>query len=77
MSGSENPNRPTSTATLWAIGGVGGIIVAVAAFIFGGDDAEETRRLATGFGVWAIRLLLLGAIVAGGWKALRRTPRPR
>jgi len=28
MNGTDNPNRPTSTATLWVIGGVGGIIVA-------------------------------------------------
>ena len=75
MNPADNPNRPTSTATLWAIGGVGGVIVAVVAFIMGGDDAEETRRLATEFGVWGIRLLLLGALVLGGWNALKRKSR--
>ncbi|PYR93553.1 MAG: hypothetical protein DMF84_09125 [Acidobacteria bacterium] len=72
MNEPENPNRSTSTETLWLIGIAGGVVVAVAAFYAGGDDAEETRRLASSFGAWGIRLLLLGVIFAGGWSALRR-----
>jgi hypothetical protein len=72
MTDTPNPNRSTSTLTLWGTGLVGGIVVAVAAFYAGGDDAESTRRVATGFGTWAIRLLLLGVVLAGGWRAVRR-----
>jgi hypothetical protein len=68
----ENPNRPTSTPTLWVIGAVGGIVVAIAALYTSADDPEATRRLAANLGAWAIRLLLLCVVLSGGWKALRR-----
>jgi hypothetical protein len=77
MNEPANRHRPTSTATLWAVGIVGGIVVAIAAFLGGGDDAEQTRQAATNFGIWSIRPLVVGALIAGGWSALKRRPGPR
>ena len=68
----SNPQRPTSTATLWGIGLEGGIIVAVAIFLGGDGDTNDSRALATAVGVWSSRLLFLGGLLAGGWNVLRR-----
>lgn len=67
----QNPQRPTPTWKLWTVGILGGLIVAVWLFTTS-DDADATRSSATQVGQWAIRALLVGVIVAGGWKALSR-----
>jgi hypothetical protein len=75
MSGSVNPQRPTPT---WKL-----VLIALAASIFvipfvamtGGDDPQVARQNAASFGAWGIRLLLVGALAAGGWSAFTRNRR--
>jgi hypothetical protein len=70
MAAGENGSRPTPRWVFWLFGIVGGLAVAVIAFI-AGDDADETRQNATAFGTWSVRLMVVAVILAGGWGALR------
>jgi zinc ribbon protein len=60
----DNPHRPTPTWKLWLIGILGGLLVAGWMFTTS-EDAGATQSSATQLGVWAIRVLAFGAIVAG------------
>lgn len=77
MSEHTNPDRPTSTGKLWAIGTLGGLLLAVGLFLTSGDNAQDTRSTATSIGAWAMRALLVAVIVAGGWKTIRRSKASR
>jgi hypothetical protein len=67
----HSTDRSTPRWQLWLIGIIGGLAVAVLAFLTGGDDPDATREMASGIGSWSVRLLLVGVILAGGWGVLR------
>lgn len=68
----HGPQTPTPRWQLWTIGIVGGLIATFVIGAMGDGDVNATRQSATQFGAWSIRLLVVGALVAGGWSALRK-----
>lgn len=72
----SNPQRPTPTATLWAIGIVGGIAVSVFVFLTGAGDPVHAQQTVAGMRQIGMGALFLALAVAGGWSALRRNWRP-
>jgi hypothetical protein len=71
MSESQNPQRPTPTWKLVLIAFAASIVVIPFIAMSGDGDPQATRQNATNFGAWGIRILLIGALLAGGWGALR------
>ena len=69
----QHPHRTTGTWKLWAIGIIAGLGLSIVALYQGGDDPNATRNAATQIGAWSFRLLAIGAILIGGWGALRRS----
>lgn len=68
----DNPDRPTPTSRLWAIGAIGGFVLAVV-IVMQAQPGATAQEMTAGYANIAKGALFVALAIGGGWRALRRS----